>query len=58
MHLAGVSPLRVEDQALWGNKVSPSTASKLNKRVCAHIEVLRNRPISGDSPTSTPTNFS
>ncbi len=47
MYLAGVSTRRVEDitQALWGPKVSPSTVSKLNKRVYAHIEAWRNRPI-------------
>jgi len=47
MYLAGVSTRRVEDitQALWGTKVSPSTVSKLNKRVYGHIETWRNRPI-------------
>ena len=47
MYLAGVSTRRVEDitQALWGTKVSPSTVSKLNKRVYEHIETWRNRRI-------------
>ena len=47
MYLAGVSTRRVQDitQALWGTKVSPSTVSKLNKRVYEHIESWRNRPI-------------
>ena len=33
MYLAGISVRRVEDitEALWGNKVSPSTISELNK---------------------------
>ena len=52
MYLAGVSTRRVEDitQALWGTKVSPSTVSKLNKRVYAHIETWRNRPIEAPFP--------
>ena len=35
MYFAGVSVRRVEDitEALWGTKVSPSTISKLNKKV-------------------------
>jgi len=47
MYSAGVSTRRVEDitQAPWGTEVSPSTVSKLNKRVYAHIEAWRNRPI-------------
>ena len=34
MYLAGVSVRRVEDitEALWGNKVSPATISKLNTK--------------------------
>ena len=52
MYLAGVSTRRVEDitQALWGTKVSPSTVSKLNKRVYEHIERWRNRPIESRFP--------
>ena len=40
MYLAGVSVRRVEDitEALWGNKVSPSTISELNKKTYVHIE--------------------
>ncbi len=52
MYLAGVSVRRVEDitEALWGTKVSPSTISDLNKKVCQHIEAWRNRPIEGEYP--------
>ena len=52
MYLAGVSVRRVEDitEALWGTKVSPSTISELNKKVYAHIEAWRNRPIEGECP--------
>ena len=52
MYLAGVSVRRVEDitEALWGTKVSPGTISNLNKKVYAHIEDWRNRPISGTHP--------
>jgi len=35
---------------LWGTKVSPSTVSKLNKRVYEHIERWRNRPIESRFP--------
>ena len=52
MYLAGVSVRRVEDitEALWGTKVSPGTISNLNKKVYKHIEVWRNRPITGEFP--------
>lgn len=52
MYLAGVSVRRVEDitEALWGTKVSPSTVSKLNKKIYAQIEQWRNRPITGEHP--------
>jgi transposase-like protein len=52
MYLAGVSVRRVESitEALWGAKVSPSTVSKLNKRIYSHIEKWRNRPIKGSHP--------
>lgn len=52
MYLAGVSVRRVEDitEALWGTKVSPSTVSKLNKRVYGHIENWRNRPLKDRIP--------
>ena len=52
MYLAGVSVRRVEDitEALWGTKVSPSTVSKLNKKVYGKIEAWRNRPIEGRHP--------
>ena len=47
MYLAGVSVRRVEDitEALWGTKVSPSTVSKLNKKIYKQIEQWRNRPL-------------
>ena len=47
MYLAGVSVRRVEDitEALWGTRVSPGTISELNKKVYAHIEEWRNRPL-------------
>ena len=49
MYLAGVSVQRVEDitEALWGNKVSPSTISELNKKAYVHIEDWWNRPLQG-----------
>jgi putative transposase len=52
MYLAGVSVRRVESitEALWGTRVSPSTVSKLNKRIYRHIEDWRNRPIEGAYP--------
>ncbi|MCB1044826.1 MAG: IS256 family transposase [Acidobacteria bacterium] len=45
MYLAGVSMRRVENitEVLWGTKVSPSTVSKLNKKVYSRIEAWRNR---------------
>jgi putative transposase len=50
MYLAGVSVRRVEDitEALWGERVSPSTVSELNQKIYARIEAWRNRPIEGD----------
>ena len=52
MYLAGVSVRRVEDitEALWGTKVSPSTVSKLNKKIYKQIEAWRNRPIESEHP--------
>jgi len=52
MYLAGVSVRRVEDitEALWGTRVSSGTVSKLNKKVYAHIEAWRNRPIDSEFP--------
>lgn len=52
MYLAGVSVRRVEDiaEALWGNKVSPSTISNLNKKAYENIEAWRTRPLSGKYP--------
>jgi len=52
MYLAGVSVRRVEDitEALWGTKVSPGTISNLNKKVYAHIEEWRQRPITSEYP--------
>ena len=49
MYLAGVSVRRVEDitEALWGTRVSPSTVSELNQKICQQIEAWRNRPIEG-----------
>jgi transposase-like protein len=50
MYLAGVSVRRVEDitEALWGERVSPSTVSALNQKVYEQIERWRNRPIEGE----------
>jgi len=50
MYLAGVSVRRVEDitEALWGNRVSPSTVSELNQKIYGRIEAWRNRPIEGE----------
>jgi putative transposase len=52
MYLAGISVRRVEDitEALWGTRVSPSTVSNLNKKICAKIEAWRNRRIEGEHP--------
>jgi len=52
MYLAGVSVRRVEDitEALWGTRVSPSTASELNRKIYARIDAWRNRRIEGDHP--------
>ena len=43
MYLAGVSVRRVEDitEALWGNRVSPSTVSELNQKIYGRIEAWR-----------------
>ena len=50
MYLAGVSVRRVEDitEALWGERVSPSTVSELNQKIYAQIEAWRNRPMEGE----------
>jgi transposase-like protein len=50
MYLAGVSVRRVEDitEALWGQRVSPSTVSELNQKIYGTIEAWRQRPIEGD----------
>jgi len=50
MYLAGVSVRRVEDitEALWGQRVSPSTVSELNQKIYGTIEAWRNRPIEGE----------
>jgi transposase-like protein len=50
MYLAGVSVRRVEDitEALWGERVSPSTVSELNQKIYEQIETWRNRPIEGE----------
>lgn len=52
MYLASVSGRRVEDiaEALWGTRVSPSTVSNLNRKICAKIEAWRNLPIEGEYP--------
>jgi transposase-like protein len=50
MYLAGVSVRRVEDitEALWGQRVSPSTVSELNQKIYKNIEAWRQRPIEGE----------
>ncbi len=50
MYLAGVSVRRVEDitEALWGERVSPSTVSELNQKIYTQIEAWRNRPLEGE----------
>ena len=50
MYLAGVSVRRVEDitEALWGQRVGPSTVSELNQKIYATIESWRQRPIEGE----------
>lgn len=49
MYLAGVSVRRVEDitEALWGERVSPSTVSALNQKIYDQIEAWRQRPLEG-----------
>jgi putative transposase len=52
MYSAGLSVRRVEDitEAPWGARVSPSTVSKLNKKIYASIEAWRMRPTEGEHP--------
>jgi Transposase, Mutator family len=52
MYLAGVSGRFIEDitAPLWGTPVSPSTVSKLNKKIYGTIQAWRNRPIEGGHP--------
>ena len=52
MYLAGVSVRRVEDitEALWGNRVSPSTISELNQKIFKRIETWRQRPLETEYP--------
>ena len=46
MYLAGISVRRVEDiEALWGTRVSPSTVSNLNKKICGDRGLAKNRRI-------------
>ena len=51
-YLAGASVRAVENitEALWGTRVSSSTASDLNKKFYGTIEAWRNRPIEGEHP--------
>ncbi len=57
MSLAGVSVCCVDDitEALWGTRVSPSAASKLNQQLYEQIEPWRNEPIEEGSSTSPST---
>jgi putative transposase len=50
MYLAGVSVRRVEDitEALWGERVSSGTVSRLNQELYERIEAWRNQPIVGE----------
>lgn len=50
MYLAGVSVRRVEDitEALWGQRVSPSAVSDLNKKLYERIEKWLAKPIEGE----------
>jgi len=52
MYLAGISVRRVEDitEALWGTRVSPSTVSRLNKKVYKRIKEWLARPVEGEHP--------
>ena len=52
MYLAGVSVRRVEDitEALWGNRVSPSTISDLNQKIFERVESWRKRPLEKEYP--------
>ena len=52
MYLAGVSVRRVEDitEALWGERVSPSSISRLNEQIYERIDEWRERPLSEKYP--------
>jgi transposase-like protein len=52
MDLAGVSVRRVEDiaGARRVDRLSPSTVSDLDRKICARIDAWRNRPIEGGHP--------
>ncbi|MFC5050069.1 IS256 family transposase [Rubritalea spongiae] len=52
MYLAGVSVRRVEDitEALWGERVSPSSISRLNEKIYEQIEDWRTRPLEESYP--------
>lgn len=52
MYVAGVSVRRVEDitEALWGERVSPSTVSRLNEKIFTRIDEWRNRPLKKSYP--------
>lgn len=52
MYLTGVSVRHDEDinEALWGTKVSPGIISNLNKKTYEHIEIWRNRKLTGSYP--------
>ena len=57
MYLAGVSVRRVEDitEALWGNRVSAGTVSRLNQKVYKRIEAWRNEPIKRETRGQIPS---
>lgn len=52
MYLAGVSVRKVENitEKLWGQSVSSSTISQLNKKIYGRIDSWRRRPIEGTHP--------
>ncbi len=52
MYLAGVSVRRVEDitEALWGERVSPSSISRLNEQIYERIDEWRQRPLAESYP--------
>ncbi len=52
MYIAGVSVRRVENitEALWGERVSPSVVSDVNKKLYERLDAWLSRPLDNDYP--------